>query len=384
MSENGKDPFLKQRLAFVKLLVDSDPEETWRLFCQALPEITNEQLDAWSQSSQKNNIKETINNEPQHVPVTVSNTGNDSNQNSHTLTTIGSDMLKKIAELVDIKTKRAQQFTCKKMLNFIDENWKPNEVHIHLDHHKVIFPTPENKDLEFYERKRKLQEDDQESNSSHKCFLQETADKFEEIIQDPKTQLRKLFITCTNKNDVAKKQEKLLHLIFDKITKPIYVESLKIKLPCTNALESILKKVKVGSLTELDLLYFSTNGSDDSTLTNIIENPHWVHFKTFDVLGCASNTRMLAYKDVPTVAVQIKGVTSDEIVEYKNALVMGTGYLWHKFHGRFDVEEIAKALKPYKKLGEINRTKGMFLREDGEKLEFELTEIYLSFSCSRF
>ena len=71
MSEERNDPFMKQRLAFVKLLVDSDPEETWRLFCQALPEITDEHLDAWSQSSQKNKIKETINNEPQHVPVTV-------------------------------------------------------------------------------------------------------------------------------------------------------------------------------------------------------------------------------------------------------------------------------------------------------------------------
>ncbi|KAF1747647.1 hypothetical protein GCK72_024112 [Caenorhabditis remanei] len=384
MSEERNDLFMKQRLAFVKLLVDSEPEETWRLFCQALPEITDEHLDAWSQSSQKNKIKETINNEPQDVPPTVSGTGNNSNQYSHTLTTIGGDMLKEIVELVDIKTKKALQLTCKKLLNFIDENWKLNEVHIHLDYHKVkvrILSFGKKEELKFNDRKRKLQDDDQESNSSQKCFLQETADKFEEIIQNPKTQLGKLFITCTNKNDMAKKQEKLLHLIFDKIKKPICVESLKIDLPCSNALESILRKVKVGSLTELRLYHFSTDGSDDSAVTNIIENRHWVHIKKFTVIGCAPNSRMIAFKDMATISVRyIKNVTLDEILEYKNALLIGQGHLRHTFYGRFNVEEIAEKLMPYEELGEINKTKGMFRREDGTQLEFELTEDEISFS----
>ncbi|EFO89705.1 hypothetical protein CRE_07538 [Caenorhabditis remanei] len=381
MEEEGNDEFMKQRLAFVKLLGDSDPEETWRLFCQV---ITDEQLDAWSQSTQKNNIKEIINNEPQHVPVTVSDTGNDSNQNSHTLATICGDMIKEIADHVDIETKRALRLTCKKVVEVIDKSWKLEDVHIHLDYHKVIFRTTKIKNLEFYDRKRKLQNDDQESNSSQKCFLQETADKFEEIIRNPKTQLGKLFITRNGERDLAKKQEKLLHLVFDKIKKPIYVESLQIELPCTNALESILKKVKVGSLTKLDLLYFSTNGSDDSALTNIVENPHWVHFKAFEVIG-APKTRMLPYKDKTTIFVRIKDVTVDEIVEYKNALVMGTGYLLHQFLGLFDVEEIVKELKPYKELlGEMNETKGMFRREDGTQLIFTLKENKITFSGKRF
>ncbi|EFO96453.1 hypothetical protein CRE_21551 [Caenorhabditis remanei] len=104
---------------------------------------------------------------------------------------------------------KALQSTCKKLLNFIDENWKLNEVHIHLDYHKVkvrILSFGGKEELEFTDRKGKLQDDDQESNSSHKCFLQETADKFEQTIQDTKTQLGKLFIISTNENDMAKKK----------------------------------------------------------------------------------------------------------------------------------------------------------------------------------
>ncbi|EFO82865.1 hypothetical protein CRE_00396 [Caenorhabditis remanei] len=367
MSEEWNDQFMKQRLGFVKLLVDSEPEEAWCLFCQALPEITDEQLDAWSQSSEKNKIKETINNEPQDVAPTVSGTGNNSNQNFPTLTTIGGDVLKEIVDRVDIKTKKALRFKCKKLLNFIDEHWKQNEVHIHLDYHKVkvrILSIGEKEELKFNDRKRKLQDDDQESKSSQKCFLQETADKFEEIIQNPKTQLGKLFITCTNENDMAKNQEKLLHLIFDKIKKPICVESLKIDLSCSNALESILRKVKVGSLTGLRLYHFSTNGSDDSAVTNIIENRHWVHIKKFIVIGCAPNSRMIAFKDMTTIS----------------ALLIGQGHLSHTFYGRFNMEEIAEKLMPYEELGEINRTKGMFRREDGTQLEFELKENQITFS----